>query len=66
MLLQKFSYTAEELRSYILSVDTFIVTLKSGRIVQYRPPSIAGFRRWLLDNNVRDNRQYLMLSELFR
>jgi len=66
MVLQNFSYTADELQSYLLSVDTFIVTLKNGRVVQYSPPSIASFRRWLIDNNVRDSRRYMHLTELFR
>ncbi|RYE25634.1 MAG: hypothetical protein EOP51_03365 [Sphingobacteriales bacterium] len=66
MLLQQFSYQAEELRSFILSVDTFILTLKTGRTVHYRPNSIGMFLRWLLENNVRDSKKHLHLTELFR
>lgn len=66
MLLETFSFKAEDLRSYILSVDTFILTLNNGRSVQYRPASIAAFQRWLLENNVRDSKKFLRLKELFR
>lgn len=66
MLVQKFSYKADEVRSFILSVDTFILTLNNGRIVHYCPSNIAAFWRWLLDNNIQDSKTHLRFTELFR
>ncbi len=65
MQLENFSFNAEDLRSYILSVDTFILTFKNGKAVQYRPASIGSFQRWLLENNVRNSKKFLRLKELF-
>lgn len=49
-----FPYRAEELSAFILSIDTFIISLKSGQVVKHATKEVRPFYEWLVTNNVRD------------
>ena len=49
-----FPYTAAELSAFILSIDTFIISLKNGQIVRYETQDTNKFYNWLIENHVRD------------
>lgn len=49
----KFAYLAGELSAFTLSMDTFIILLKEGTVIKYKPGNAPGFYKWLVDNNVR-------------
>jgi sRNA-binding regulator protein Hfq len=54
MLNQNFPYNAEELSAFILSIDTFIISLKNGQVVKHATEETEPFYNWLVSNNVRD------------
>jgi hypothetical protein len=54
MFATNFPYRADELSAFILSIDTFIISLKSGQVVKHATKDIEPFYRWLVVNNVRD------------
>ncbi|MCD6062579.1 MAG: Uncharacterized protein K0R82_490 [Flavipsychrobacter sp.] len=54
MFTTNFPYPAEELSAFILSIDTFIISLKSGQVVKHATKDIESFYQWLVVNNVRD------------
>lgn len=49
-----FEYQASELSAFILSIDTFIISLKNGRITHFCPGETEEFKKWLNANSVRD------------
>lgn len=49
-----FNFDASQLSAFALSVDTFIISLKNGNIVHHSPQSIEDFKKWLIQNKVRD------------
>ncbi len=51
-----FAYTATELSAYLLTIDIFIVSLKDGRIIHFKPENVEAFREWLILNKIRDCR----------
>lgn len=54
MFNQNFPYNAEELSAFILSIDTFIISLKNGQVVKHATSETEPFYEWLVANNVRD------------
>ena len=54
MFTANFPYRAEELSAFILSIDTFIISLKTGQVIKHATKDIESFHQWLLVNNVRD------------
>jgi hypothetical protein len=54
MFTANFPYNAEDLSAFILSIDTFIISLKTGQVVKHATKDIEPFYQWLLANNVRD------------
>ena len=54
MFNQNFPYSAEELSAFILSIDTFIISLKNGQVVKHATEDTLPFYEWLVSNNVRD------------
>lgn len=54
MFTTNFPYRAEELSAFILSIDTFIISLKSGQVIKHATKDIEPFYQWLVVNNVRD------------
>lgn len=49
-----FPYKADELSAFLLSIDTFIISLKNGQIVKFVTTETTAFYNWLVKNNVRD------------
>lgn len=50
----EFDYPASHLSAFSLCIDVFIISLKSGEIVRFKPHEIAHFKEWLSRFNVRD------------
>ncbi len=49
-----FDYPASQLSVFSLCIDLFIISLKNGEIVRFKPTEIAHFKEWLNRNKVRD------------
>lgn len=49
-----FEHTAESVSAYLFTVDTFILSLKNGKIVHYKAKDPDTFRAWLDTHHVRD------------
>ncbi|RDC55352.1 hypothetical protein DU508_17415 [Pedobacter chinensis] len=49
-----FDYTASQLSAFSLCIDIFIISLKNGEIVKFKPNDIAHFKEWLNHFKVRD------------
>lgn len=49
-----FDHPASQLSAFSLCIDVFIISLKNGEIVRFRPNEIAHFKEWLTRFNVRD------------
>jgi hypothetical protein len=60
-----FIYKAEELKYFLQSVDTFILALKSGKMVHYTPNNVASFRRWLFEHQIIDRALQYSHRDLF-
>jgi sRNA-binding regulator protein Hfq len=54
MFTTNFPYSAEELSAFVLSIDTFIISLKTGQVIKHATKDIEPFYQWLVVNNVRD------------
>ncbi|MBS1586524.1 MAG: hypothetical protein JSS82_13365 [Bacteroidetes bacterium] len=52
-----FGYPAAELSAYTFTIDTFIISLKNGRLTHFIPKDIEAFTAWLTNNSVRDIRK---------
>ncbi|WP_028298572.1 hypothetical protein [Olivibacter sitiensis] len=50
----EFDYPASHLSAFSLCIDVFIISLKNGEIVRFKPNEIAHFKEWLRRFNVRD------------
>lgn len=50
----EFAYTATQLSAFSLTIDTFVISLRDGRIVHFSPKDITGFKTWLNKHKVRD------------
>lgn len=48
-----FAYTAAQLSAYIYVLNTFIISLKNGQLIRYRPDDIQSFTHWLSANRLR-------------
>ena len=53
----KFNHEAAELSAFLFTIDTFILSLKDGRIVHFKPDNAEAFHDWLVLNRVRDYRK---------
>ncbi len=49
-----FPYTADQLSAYMERKGFFIISFKQGRILRHEPEDPVSFKKWLVDNNVRD------------
>ncbi len=49
-----FAIEASVLSAYILTLDTFIISLKNGQVINHVPEDAEQFERWLLANEVRN------------
>jgi hypothetical protein len=54
MFANNFPYQAEELSAFILSIDTFIISLKNGQVVKHATEDTKPFYDWLVQHDVRD------------
>jgi hypothetical protein len=54
MLTANFPYKAEELSAFLLSIDTFIISLKNGQVVKHATDDTKPFYDWLVEHDVRD------------
>lgn len=50
----EFDYPASQLSAFSLCIDVFIIALKNGEIVRFKPNEIAHFKEWLNRFKVRD------------
>jgi len=49
-----FDHPASQLSAYTLCIDIFIISLKNGEIVRFKPVDIVHFEQWLKKHSVRD------------
>lgn len=49
-----FTYPGNELSAYTFTVDTFIISLKNGNVINHKPDDADKFRLWLADNKIRN------------
>lgn len=49
-----FEYSAEELSAYTFSIGVFIISLKGGKMTNFSPADVDGFKKWLTKHKVRD------------
>lgn len=49
-----FDHSASQLSAFSLCIDIFIISLKNGEIVKFKPDDISHFKEWLNRFNVRD------------
>jgi len=49
-----FAHKASELSAYMFSIDTFVISLRSGEIISFVAPDPALFRQWLTAHGIRD------------
>lgn len=50
----EFEYAASQLSAFVLSIDTFVISLKNGQMAHFRPKDVKSFRDWLIKHRVRD------------
>lgn len=50
----EFNYPASQLSAFSLCIDVFIISLKNGDIVKFKPNEIVHFKEWLNHFKVRD------------
>ncbi|MCA6441086.1 MULTISPECIES: hypothetical protein [unclassified Arcicella] len=50
----EFGYPVSHLSAFSLCIDTYIISLKNGKIVRFKPDETDHFREWLNCYNVRD------------
>lgn len=53
----KFEYKAVELSAFSFCIDTFVISLKNGRIVHFVAEDPQEFKAWLIKHRVRDIRK---------
>lgn len=49
-----FDHPISQLSAFSLCIDVFIISLKNGEIVKFKPKEIAHFKEWLERFGVRD------------
>lgn len=49
-----FGFEAATLSAYILTLDTFIISLKNGRVIHHIPEDVEKFEHWLAEHKVRN------------
>jgi len=49
-----FKHKASELSAFAVAVDTFIISLKNGKLTRFTPEKPGAFRTWLNYHNIRD------------
>lgn len=50
----EFDYPISQLSAFILSIDTFIISLKSGKVIHFIPKDTNDFKEWLMKHKIRD------------
>ncbi len=53
----KFEYKAVELSAFSFCIDTFVISLKNGRIVHFVAEDPQDFKAWLIKSGIRDIRK---------
>jgi len=53
----KFDYKASELSAFSFCIDTFIISLKNGLIIQFVADDTKKFKDWLANHKIRDIRK---------
>ncbi len=64
-----FPYRADELSAYIFSIDTFVISLKTGEVIHHTTEEHTAFEAWLQHHrirNVRDGLPQHIIDALFR
>lgn len=49
-----FNYKAVDLSAFSFSIDTFVISLKNGRIIHFVAEDINAFKKWLEKHGIRD------------
>ena len=64
-----FAHPATSLSAYIFSIDTFVISLKTGEVLHHVPEDPQAFEQWLIHHRIRDVKQELpkhITDALFR
>jgi hypothetical protein len=59
-----FPYTSSEISAYLFTANTFILSLKNGRVEHFITEDIIGFQNWLQAHKIRDISSSAIYSEL--
>ncbi|MDN3692299.1 hypothetical protein QWZ06_08490 [Chryseobacterium tructae] len=54
ILYPDFDHPASQLSAFSFCIDIFIISLKNGEIVRFKPDDIAHFKKWLSRFKIRD------------
>lgn len=49
-----FDQPASNLSAFLFCLDTFIISLRGGSIVKFSTNNVLEFKRWLIENKVRE------------
>ncbi|MEC3880282.1 hypothetical protein [Parapedobacter sp. 10938] len=52
-----FKHAADELSAFSVSIDTFVISLKNRKLINFTPENTVAFYDWLIANNIRDIRK---------
>ena len=48
------AYPASQLSAYSLSIDLFVISLKTEEIIRFKPDDVQKFKQWLEKFKIRD------------
>lgn len=51
-----FEHPVSQLSAFSLCIDVFVISLKNGKIVRFKPQDIVHFEEWLRKYSIRDIR----------
>lgn len=49
-----FDYPASQLSAYSLSMDLFVISLKTEEVIRFQPNDVKQFKQWLENFRIRD------------
>lgn len=49
-----FGTPVSELVKFVYVLGSFIIVLKTAKIIHFRPEDAKAFHKWLLENNIRE------------
>lgn len=54
---ENFAYTATQLSAYARTMDVFVISLRTGEIIQHCPENVSAFQAWLNHHHIRNIEQ---------